>query len=249
MANQFWGGKLLGGYAGLHHTAEKISKYIPECKRYVEPFAGLGRLHKFIKADEIFYNDMSDFAYNYLKKNYKDATVTQQDFTEMFKHDSKDTFFLIDPVWRSEHYSKNTLTFMDRKPYEYYKKIFEIIPKLQGNWIVCGVADERQTRGYMSNHNFSKKIIESDGNVIFGKKAKTLLVSNLELNEINKIIKPEILCKVCGVNYYGSTKDEHESRQFHQDILESIPAVPDEVIEKLRVIQDDIPCDCEDKSE
>lgn len=30
-------------------------------------------------------------------------------------------------------------------------------------------------------------------------------------------------------------------------ILESIPAVPDEVIEKLRVIQDDIPCDCEEE--
>tara|TARA_R110002167_G_scaffold217157_4_gene421935 strand:+ start:337 stop:891 length:555 start_codon:yes stop_codon:yes gene_type:complete len=183
MTKAYWGGQLLGGYAGIHHTAEKISKYIPKCKTYVEPFAGLGRLHQYIDAENIYYNDMSDFAFNYLKENYPDATVTQQDFTEMFKHDSEDTFFLIDPVWRSEHYSKNSLTFMDRKPYEYYKRIFEIVPKLKGNWIICGVADERQTRGYMSNHNYNKLIVESEGKVIFGKKARTLLVSNKELKK------------------------------------------------------------------
>jgi len=181
MVKAYWGGQLLGGYAGIHHTAEKISKYIPKCKTYVEPFAGLGRLHQYINAENIYYNDMSDFAFNYLKENYPDAIVTQQDFETMFIYDDYDTFFLIDPVWRSEHYSKNSLTFMDRKPYEYYKKIFEIVPKLKGNWIICGVADERQTRGYMSNHNYNKLIVESEGKVIFGKKARTLIVSNLEL--------------------------------------------------------------------
>jgi hypothetical protein len=32
------------------------------------------------------------------------------------------------------------------------------------------------------------------------------------------------------------------------DELELIDSVPDELIEKLRDIQDDLPCDCEDKS-
>jgi hypothetical protein len=34
----------------------------------------------------------------------------------------------------------------------------------------------------MSNHNYNKLIVESEGNVIFGKKARTLLVSNMELS-------------------------------------------------------------------
>ena len=159
---------------------------------------------------------MSDYAFNYLKKHFPNAIVTQKDFEELFSYDDKDTFFLIDPPWRDEHYTKNTLTFMDRKPWEYYKIIFDIVPKLKGNWIVCGVADERQTRGYMSNHNYGKKIVESDGNVIFGKKARTLLVSNLF--ETDKLIdkpKGDIICNGCGATYIN--KEEHEKRQFHLD--------------------------------
>ena len=114
--------------------------------------------------------------------------ITITDFEECIKtYDSPNTFFLFDPPWRAEHYSRKSESgktpYFDRKPWEYYKKLFEIIPKLQGNWIICGVADERQTRGYMSNHNYNKIIVESDGKVIFGKKARTLLVSNIELKE------------------------------------------------------------------
>ena len=29
--------------------------------------------------------------------------------------------------------------------------------------------------------------------------------------------KETTICDVCGVDYRGSTKDEHEARQFHQD--------------------------------
>ncbi len=175
---QFWEGKLLGGYAGLEHTAKLIADYIPKCEIYVEPFAGLGRVAKEVNAKRYILNDKSKYAFDFLTKNFN-AEITNVDFEETIKlYDSKDTFFLIDPPWRDEHYSRNSLTFLDKKPWEYYKKIFEMIPNLKGDWILCGVADERQTRGYMSNHNYNKLIVESKDKVIFGKKARTLLVSN-----------------------------------------------------------------------
>jgi site-specific DNA-methyltransferase (adenine-specific) len=34
-----------------------------------------------------------------------------------------------------------------------------------------------------------------------------------------KIVEENTICEVCGVDYRGSTKEEHEARQFHQDRL------------------------------
>jgi len=187
MTQAFWGGKLLGGYAGLKHTAKKIAEFIPTSKLYVEPFCGLASVSKYVKADKIILNDMSDFIIDYHQsQNYQSKLdfqieITQEDFEICIKrHDSSQTFFLIDPVWRTEHYSEHSQAFMDRKPSEYYRKIFELVKTMKANWIICGVADERQTGGFMSNHNYYKKIVESDDLVIFGKKARTLLVSNRE---------------------------------------------------------------------
>jgi len=185
MTQAFWGGKLLGGYAGLKHTAKKIAEFIPKCELYVEAFCGQASVAKYVKADKIILNDMSDFIWEkYGLQSRLDSVIeyTKEDFEICIKrHDSSNTFFLLDPIWRVEHYSRNDNSFMDRKPSEYYQKIFEIIPKLKGDWIVCGVADERQSGGFMSNHNYYKTIVESDSLALFGKKAKTLLVSNREL--------------------------------------------------------------------
>jgi len=185
---QVWGGKLLGGYAGLKHTAKKIAEFIPPSKLYVEPFCGLASVSKYVKADKIILNDMSDFIIDFHQsQNYQmrldfQVEITQEDFESCIKkHDSSETFFLIDPVWRSAHYTRNDHAFMDRTPFEYYKKIFELVKTMKANWIVCGVADEREgAKKFMSNHNYYKKIVESDELVIFGKKARTLLVSNRE---------------------------------------------------------------------
>ena len=189
LKNQYWNGRLLGGYAGLKHTAKKIAQFIPKCELYVEPFAGMASVAEHVIADKYVLNDMSDYILGYLKYRFKNDNylITKTDFTECIKtYDSPNTFFLLDPPWRAEHYTRKSQNgkdpYFDRKPWEYYKQIFEMIKTLKGNWIICGVADERQTRGYMSNHNFNKIIVESDGNVIFGKKARTLLVSNLNLD-------------------------------------------------------------------
>ena len=51
MGKSVWGNKSFGGYAGLKHTASKVSKYFPSHKIYVEAFAGLARTAKFTKAE------------------------------------------------------------------------------------------------------------------------------------------------------------------------------------------------------
>ena len=45
-------------------------------------------------------------------------------------------------------------------------------------------------------------------------------VTQEDVIEEVKIEKPETtICEICGVDYRGSTKEEHEARQFHQDRL------------------------------
>ena len=182
---QHCNGKLLNGYAGLKHTAKQIAEFIPECELYVEPFCGQASVSKYVKADKMILNDMSEFIWKkFGLQSRLDNCIeyTKEDFEMCIKrHDSSHTFFLIDPIWRSAHYTDHSQAFMDRQPKEYYKKIFELIQEMKGDWIVCGVADEREgAREFMSNHNFYKKIVTGKG-TFFGKHARTLLVSNREL--------------------------------------------------------------------
>ena len=163
------------GYAGLVHTSLPISEYIPKSKIYVEPFAGLGRVSKYVQADRMILNDMSDYAVEYLSKHFK-AEVEQKDFVEcIMSHDSSDTFFLIDPPWSAAEYEKGCLgrAFCDRTPKEYYDKLFEILPTLKGNWILCG----NKNNGVMKNSGYETKLIQSRMKIMGGR-ISTLLVSN-----------------------------------------------------------------------
>lgn len=163
------------GYAGLVHTALAISEYIPKCKIYVEPFAGLGRTAKHAQAEQIILNDKSDYAFNYLSKHFN-AQTTNLDFEEMFRlYDSKDTVFLIDPPWSKEEYEKGcrNRAFCDRTPKEYYDKIFEWLPKLKGDWFVCGKKDNSRLKDKRWNHQlFRSKRKIMGGNI------STLVMSN-----------------------------------------------------------------------
>ena len=185
---------MFGGYAGLKHTADKINNFIPNSKIYVEPFAGLGRTVE-ARHDKIILNDMSEYAVNYLKNEYQywgetsdsPIMITQENFMDcILKHDSPDTFFLIDPPWRFTCYDSHHNAFCDRTPYEYYSQLLEIMPKLKGDWIICSAKDEHEIKKILTKTNYSRIVVTSDKKVIFGKHAQTLLVSNLPLGE-NKI--------------------------------------------------------------
>lgn len=129
------------GYPGLTHTAEDIAKFIGVCDIFCEPFAGLGRVSKFIKANKYILNDMSDFSIKYLTENFTDAIITQEDFVNcIIANDSENVTFLIDPPWARKDYADNPKTFCDRGVGEYYKKLSEMAPTLKGRWFVAGRA-------------------------------------------------------------------------------------------------------------
>ena len=166
-----------GKYSGLNSTAKQIAEYIPKCKIYVEPFAGLGRLTKYIQADQIILNDMSDFAYEFLSKN-KNCVVTQIQFEDIIKkHDSENTFFLFDPPWRTGHYQDNDLPFCDRKAFEYYEKLFELVPNLKGDWILCCDKKEMEIKKICSKSKYDNLIIDSNQK-LFGRTIGVMLTSN-----------------------------------------------------------------------
>lgn len=173
---------MLKGYPGLKNTAHLIAEYIPKCKIYVEPFAGLGRTVNHIKADKVILNDKSPYAFNYLTKHYNVKT-TNFDFEESIRlYDSKNTFFLMDPPWRKNIYQNNDGPVCDRTPYQYYKKIFEIIENLQGNWILCCDKDEHEIRKICSKSKWYNHKIELNAFKkikLFGKPIGVLLTSNL----------------------------------------------------------------------
>ena len=183
-----WVGKKLGGYAGLKHTAKKIAELIPICKIYCEPFAGLGRVAEQLKHSNMILNDKGEFAYKYLRKHFQNQTIRNLDFEHCMKaYDSKSTFFLIDPVWRMTVYTKGDNTFCDRTPLEYYSKVLELVKNLDGDWAICSSADEHEIKKILSKTakqcGYFSKIIQSEKKVIFGKYARTLLVSNKPLGD------------------------------------------------------------------
>ena len=172
-----WKSAGFGGYPGLKHTAKQISNHIPKCKIYVEPFAGLGRVAEHIKSDKIVLNDKSEYAIDYLTKHFN-AKITNLDFEESIsQYDSKDTFFLFDPPWHGSTYAINDKTFLDRKTIKYFQRLLEILPKVEGDWFICS-SSYRNDFKLLEKTDYYKKIITSAKNVLFGKKAKTMITSN-----------------------------------------------------------------------
>ena len=179
---QFKGGGFQQGYAGLTHTALMISEYIPKCITYVEPFAGLGRVAKYVKAEHYVLNDKSDYAFNYLKKHFGKAFVTNNDFINCIKGwDSEATFYLMDPPWESATYNLNPKTYCNMTPKEYYDKIFELLPNLKGNWFVCGNKGNMR----LKNHRYYNKLFISRKTINKGN-ISTLVMSNKPFTRYNQ---------------------------------------------------------------
>lgn len=178
----YWGKQGFGGYPGVKHTARQIVEYIPVREIYVEPFAGLGRTAEFIEAPFIILNDKSDFAFSYLKKQFPQAIVTQNDFmTCIDDNDTIRTVFFIDPPWLTSVYDENDLTFCDRKDVEYYAQLFNRFKTMKGDWIIASSVESKTGKMMYEaaeKNDWHIKLIESRKKVILGKKARTLLMSN-----------------------------------------------------------------------
>lgn len=175
-----WGNKQFGGYAGVKHTAKQIMGCIPDSKIYCEPFAGMARTCDESRHEQVILNDMSDYAVSYLKSHFSYAEVIQEDFeTCMLKHDSIDTFFLIDPPWRKNIYQNNTLPFNDRTPIQYYDKLLkEILPKIEGDWILCVDRDEHEIGKRVSKSKYDNLVIQHPNKVLFNRPLAVRMASN-----------------------------------------------------------------------
>jgi len=167
------------GYPGLENMSDFIIPYIPKSKIYVEPFAGLGRTVE-NKHDKVILNDMSDYAVKYLKSHFPYAEVTQEDFeTCILKHDSSDTFYLIDPPWRKNIYQNNALPFNDRTPIQYYDKLLkEILPKLKGSFILCVDRDEHEIGKRVSKSKYENKVIQHPTKTLFNRPIAVRMASH-----------------------------------------------------------------------
>jgi site-specific DNA-adenine methylase len=219
-----WKSAGFGGYPGLKHTAKQISKHIPKCKIYVEPFAGLGRVAEHVKADRFILNDKSEYAFDYLTKHFN-AEITNLDFEESIRlYDSNETFFLIDPPWHGSTYGLNDKPFIDRKPIEYFKRLLEIVPRLKGNWFITS-SSYRNDYQLLMKTDYYHKIVKSEKRVLFGKKAKTMITSNLPI-----IHNSNSLCIGCdemistswdGLYCDGCDEPKNTLQTFGQDRSES----------------------------
>jgi len=164
-----------GGYPGLAGTAHLIADYIPNCKIYVEPFAGLGRVSKYVKAEKKVLNDMSVFACDYNKKY--NAVITKKDFLDcIHEWDSKNTFFLIDPPWVINVYRNIGKAYYNMPVREYYKILFELLPRLKADWILCGSAHVNHIGNGKGHH---VKTVINTNKKINGHPIRTKLCSNI----------------------------------------------------------------------
>lgn len=161
----------VGGYPGLTLTARRISEFIPHCNIFVEPFAGLGRVSKKVKADKKVLNDMSDYAYEHNKKKFKDWTITKEDFIAcVLRWDSEATFFFFDPPWRFMQYDPNhTLAFCDRTVKQYYQDILKMVPNLKGNWMIAGEVHEKESGRLLQNSGYPNHVIRTNYKMLGGR--------------------------------------------------------------------------------
>ena len=175
------------GYPGLDGMASFIAEYIPKCKTYCEPFAGLGRVHNKVKADRIVLNDMSDYAFDFLSKN-NTCEITKMQYADFIKiYDSENTFFLIDPPWRKNIYTNNQLPFCDRTPIQYYDDLLKnILPNVKADWILCVDRDEHEIGKRVSKSSYPNLVLEHPKKKLFNRKIAVRLASNKPFTRYNQ---------------------------------------------------------------
>lgn len=176
------------GYAGLANTAHLIARYIPRCHTYVEPFAGMGRVAKFVNCGRMILNDLSEYSNDCCRSEFPNAEITHEDFVECIKHlDSNTTFFFIDPPWSYRNYRDNPKAFADRNPYQYYKDLFKLLPEIKGDWILACDKDEHEIGKICTKSNYDNLILKTDKKFIWNY-IGVMLTSNKPFTRYQEVI-------------------------------------------------------------
>ena len=190
-------------YPGLTYTARQISLFFPKCKTYVECFAGLARTAKYSNCEIMGLNDKSEYSNIHCKKKFSRAIVENMDFIDTIKkYDAKDTFFLIDPPWRTDFYdgsvkynNKDKLrreiktrnrkwklksidtfrSFCDRSVKQYFLDLDNILSTIKGHYILT--LNKEGRAGAIINSKFTH-LVKYHKPMIFGNYPSSRLFSN-----------------------------------------------------------------------
>ena len=181
--------KRWAGYAGLAGTAKKIAKLIPNCRYYVEPFAGTAKVFQELLnsntfcAQDYILNDTSVFVKDWLVENFADkglnVRITMQDFIECIKTwDNPWTVFLIDGPWFKGNYQQGFSSFNRESVKAYDEEILKVCRNIRGKFIIVS---RKENKIYLESE-FNHKLVKSIY-VVSGKYPKVLITTNLDLKK------------------------------------------------------------------
>src|SRR2546428_3172207 len=159
--------KRWSGFPGLSGWAKEIAYLIPNCKRFVEPFAGACKVfqelrkRKDITIETHILNDTSEFVTDWLEKYIAtdgNVIVTNYDFVVCIKEwDYEDTFLLIDFPWNKSFYQQSFSTFNRKSVNQYSHEVLDICRSFKGKFIITS----RVENTILRNSEFNQKIIKS----------------------------------------------------------------------------------------
>ena len=166
----------LVGYSGLTSVRHLIIPYFPKnIKRFIEPFAGLGRITELVKAEEYFLNDMSEYAFGVLKDKFSlqstldtspsSYVIEQTDFRDFIKkYDTEDSFIFCDPPWRKNIYKNNEKpAFTEVNVITYYDALLNILPRCKGDWMITSDRDEHENGHRLQKSKYGNRTLEDEG--------------------------------------------------------------------------------------
>ncbi|KKN75450.1 hypothetical protein LCGC14_0380710 [marine sediment metagenome] len=180
-------GKRWAGFPGLSGVARRITNVIPECRWYVEPFAGTAKVFQEILKSKKFtntqfvLNDKSKFIFNWLLKEFfndSNVVILVEDFTNCIKcWDGPETFFLFDIPWNRSYYDQKFSCFDRYAVKEYEEEILKICETIQGKFIIT----TRKESIRMKKSKFYNTLVTSEY-VVSGKYPKVMLTSNFKID-------------------------------------------------------------------
>ena len=176
-------GKRLTGYAGLAGTSRTIAKLVPNCKYYIEPFAGTSKVYQELDRNKYTYsilNDKSKFVYDWLMKEFNSDSMTyifNSDFVPIIERFGihKSSVFLIDQPWNRSFYDQDYSCFNRESIKQYDEEILKLLENTQAKFIICTKKDNKR----MLDSKYESFVIEGDY-PIFGKLPQTLITTNIE---------------------------------------------------------------------
>jgi len=191
--------KRWAGFPGLTGVSQLLAKFTPECKYYVEPFAGSAKVYqeilkiKPLKFQEAILNDNSKFVVTWLKENFSEGPlITKMDFTHIMKiYNLPNTHMNIDQPWNRGYYDQHFGNFNRKSVIQYDKDVLQQVEKLQG---VTFMITTRKENTRMLRSGYNNYLIPSCY-VLSGHYPKVLVTTNLRMDAFEKIKEGDIKTK------------------------------------------------------